>query len=142
MNLSRCWNWAIRTCSDCLYLKAWIWVTGSRLAFPASLSFIFFILNLLHGKMGALAAQFSSWRSSKIHEYILAFGKGCIHRAFKWDFSDIAWRYFCTHRGKMQIFLRFSVRAELPLSGTCYRMDKSFKCGKKRKNGESLKTTS
>jgi len=49
--------------------------------------------------MGALAAQFSSWRSSKIHDYILAFGKGCIHRAFKWVFSDIAWRYFCTHRG-------------------------------------------
>lgn len=43
-------------------------------------------------------------------------------------FSDIAWRYFCTHRGITQICLRFPVPAKLSLSGTCYRKDKSFIC--------------
>lgn len=42
-----------------------------------------FCFSLSRGEMGALAARFSSCRSSKIHDYTVAFGKGCIHRAFK-----------------------------------------------------------
>lgn len=104
---SKLWNWVTRTSSDHLYFKAGIWVRGCALAFSFSLlvlDFFFFVCcffvccclffvcvwfcsSLSRGEMSALAALFPSCRSSKIHDYIVAFGKGCIHRAFKWAFS-------------------------------------------------------
>lgn len=107
-----------------------IWVRGCGLAFSFSLWVFFgvFCFSLSRGEMGALAARFSSCRSSKIHDYIVAFGKGCIHRAFKWAFFWDGMKIFSHSEGNNADLSKFPVPAELSLPGTRYRMEKSFIC--------------